>query len=316
MIREMEYIYMIYKERSFSQAAKKLHVSQPSLSGMVKKVENSLNITLFDRSTTPISLTPAGKYYVDCAEKILHIKKDMDQYFENLSRGQTNVINLGAASYFCLYVLPDVIKNFHSLFPECQINLVEINALDLPIYLLNGMTDLNVDVYKDQPEEIESTVLYRENVLLAVPANFVVNNELSSYQLSFQDIIENVHLNKNFPAVDINFFRNEPFLLLRKGNDMYHRSLSLCKEAGFTPKVIMEFDQMMSSFYMVQNGAGVAFVRDGIARHNSPTDNVVFYKINEKFATRELVLNSRKGKELSPLAFKFIDFLTKQENIW
>ena len=57
-----EYIYAVYQEKSFSKAAQKLYVSQPWLSSTVKKVEQEVGLPLFDRSTTPISLTEAGAY--------------------------------------------------------------------------------------------------------------------------------------------------------------------------------------------------------------------------------------------------------------
>ena len=58
MLKKMWYVYTVYEEKSFSKAAKRLFVSQPSLSAMVKKVESDYDITIFDRTTTPISLTP------------------------------------------------------------------------------------------------------------------------------------------------------------------------------------------------------------------------------------------------------------------
>ena len=61
MFDGMDYFYEFYLERSFSGAAKKLFISQPALSASVKKVEKQLGVTIFDRSTNPISLTPAGK---------------------------------------------------------------------------------------------------------------------------------------------------------------------------------------------------------------------------------------------------------------
>lgn len=64
MLKKMWYVYTVYEEKSFSKAAKRLFVSQPSLSAMVKKVESDYDITIFDRTTTPISLTPEGEYYI------------------------------------------------------------------------------------------------------------------------------------------------------------------------------------------------------------------------------------------------------------
>jgi len=70
-----EYVYAVYTEKSFSKAAQKLFVSQPWLSSTIKKVEQELGLPLFDRSTTPISLTEAGQYYVEGVEKNMAIEQ-------------------------------------------------------------------------------------------------------------------------------------------------------------------------------------------------------------------------------------------------
>ena len=77
MLNYKEYIYAIYQEHSFSKAAQKLFVSQPWLSSVVKKVEQEIKTPLFDRSTNPISLTPAGEYYIQQVEKVMAIEEDM-----------------------------------------------------------------------------------------------------------------------------------------------------------------------------------------------------------------------------------------------
>ena len=64
MFHNMEYIYCIYKERSFSRAAERLHISQPSLSAMVRKIEAQVGAPIFDRKTRPVSLTPFGTEFV------------------------------------------------------------------------------------------------------------------------------------------------------------------------------------------------------------------------------------------------------------
>ncbi len=312
----MECIWAIYQEKGFSQAAKKLHVSQPALSGMVKKVEGHLGAAIFDRSTTPVSLTPAGEYYVGCAEKILRIKYEMDEYFKNLSEQHMTAVNIGAASFFCVYVLPDFIREFRASHPNCQINLMELNASDTAPQLLKGATDIVVDVRRDMPEEIESVMLYQERILLSVPTSFPVNKGLEEYAMSFEDVRRGAHADGSVPAVDMKLFSGEPFILLRKGHDMTRRAMEICADAGFTPNVVAEFDQLLSSFRLVLNGGGVAFVRDGVARHVAPTDAVVFYRIDDRFALRDLLLNYRKDKEFSPLALELIKFLTSPERCW
>ena len=85
MLKKMRYVYTVYEEKSFSKAAERLFVSQPSLSAMVKKVESDYGITIFDRTTTPVSLTPEGEYYIHTAKRVLKLETDMRQHFRECS---------------------------------------------------------------------------------------------------------------------------------------------------------------------------------------------------------------------------------------
>ncbi|MEE1042732.1 MAG: LysR family transcriptional regulator, partial [Clostridia bacterium] len=83
MFSNKEYILTIYNEGSFSKAANKLYISQPSLSASVKRIEEKVSVPLFDRSTTPISLTEAGQEYVKYALEIKEREQDFERYISD-----------------------------------------------------------------------------------------------------------------------------------------------------------------------------------------------------------------------------------------
>ena len=117
MLNYKEYIYAIYQEHSFSKAAQKLFVSQPWLSSVVKKVEQEIKTPLFDRSTNPISLTPAGEYYIQQVEKVMAIEEDMREHFAALSSPGTQ-LHIGSSMFFCTYVLPRLFQEFREQNPQ------------------------------------------------------------------------------------------------------------------------------------------------------------------------------------------------------
>ncbi len=82
MLREMNCILAISQMGSFSKAAESLYISQPVLSATVKKLESELGAQLIDRSTNPVQLTEAGKFYIESAQKILAIQKEAQAYYE------------------------------------------------------------------------------------------------------------------------------------------------------------------------------------------------------------------------------------------
>ena len=127
--REYEYVMEIAKEGSFSKAAQKLYVSQPALSGAIKKLEKDLyGIPLFDRAVTPVALTPAGQYYLEQARKIYELRNEIEHHFADLAGIRTGIINIGTSGYFCAYLLPDIIRGYYRLNPKCRINVTETDA--------------------------------------------------------------------------------------------------------------------------------------------------------------------------------------------
>ena len=94
MYDEIDYVYEVYKEKSFSAAAKNLYVSQPALSSSIKKIESRLGITIFDRSSQPISLTDEGKVYVEAIEKIMSIKKGLETRLSDINKLKTGHITV------------------------------------------------------------------------------------------------------------------------------------------------------------------------------------------------------------------------------
>ena len=116
MLNYKEYVYAVYQEHSFSKAAQKLYVSQPWLSSVVKKVEREIKAPIFDRSTTPISLTPAGQYYIQQVEKVMKIEEEMRAHFAQLSNQETK-LHIGSSMFFCTYVLPQLFQEFRAASP-------------------------------------------------------------------------------------------------------------------------------------------------------------------------------------------------------
>ena len=87
MFANMDYVYEVYKEGSFSKAAANLYISQPALSATVKKIEKKIGMPLFDRSTVPVQLTECGKKYMKTAEKIMDLEED----FQGGSRSEERI---------------------------------------------------------------------------------------------------------------------------------------------------------------------------------------------------------------------------------
>lgn len=311
MQKSMKYVYEVYKESSFSKAAEKLFVSQPALSATIKKVEDELGLILFDRRSNPVRLTAAGECYINATEEILRIETKMFEEMSLLLGGKSGGINVGGATFFCAHILPSIIEKFTEKYPGYTVNLSEGNARDLAKHVQSGDVDLSLDV-EELDENIFNRIVWQaEHIVLAVPATIKINEKLAMYRLTFEDICSERYLCEDYPSIAMSNFVNEPFLMLKKGNDMFQRGIKICKNAGFTPKVLMYFDQLMTSYYVACDGKGIAFVRASITQYVEPTKKVFFYKIDDINARRNIMIYFKKNSELSLPARDFINFLKR-----
>ena len=168
MLKKMWYVYTVYEEKSFSKAAKRLFVSQPSLSAMVKKVESDYDITIFDRTTTPISLTPEGEYYISAAKKILRLDADMRQHFRECSKGLNGSVMFGGASFFCANMLSGIIRQFQSEYPDIHIGWQELRNDELASQILQKKIDFAFEVDKIETDGITSLKFGSEELILTL----------------------------------------------------------------------------------------------------------------------------------------------------
>ena len=303
-----EYVYAVYKEKSFSRAAQKLFVSQPWLSATVKKVEQELSVSLFDRSTTPISLTEAGRYYIDRVEQIMAIEEEMRQHFKELYESEGTELRIGSSMFFCTYVLPSLLAGFQSQHPQVTLTFSEGSIRSLQEKLMDGKLDLLLDVEKPESEKIRTVPWAGEELVLAVPAHYEINRQLSEYRCTFDDLLHRREPDRRKAPVPLEAFQDEPFILLKEGNDSHQRSLRICRNAGFEPGVSMYVTQMMTAYYLVCEGRGVAFIRSTIPEYVTPTDSVAFYCLGDPLSVRNIYL-SYSSRKVSPIRQQLIDFV-------
>jgi len=311
MLRDREYVYAVYQELSFSRAAQKLFISQPALSSKIKKVEERVGMPLFDRSTNPISLTDAGRCYIEAVEQVTAIEDELNARLGQLSLRKEGTVTVGSATYFCSYILPELALQFQQQRPGSTVALLEGNIGDLTQYLLSGVVDFVLDVDDLELPQFERQFWSQEELLLAVPAHLAVNEDLAPYRLSFEQA--RAGLGADIPRVSLSAFQSENFLLLKKGNDLHRRALSMCRTAGFKPQVLMYLDQMLTSYHVAENGHGVTFIRSGVLDRVKPCDKLFFYRLDDPAVFRNLYLYRRRETPMSLLGQEFWDFMCQKE---
>lgn len=296
MFSNMNYVYEVYKEGSFSKAADKLFISQPALSAMVKKVEKKIGAPLFDRSRYPVRLTECGKEYVKIVEKIKKMEEEFTGYVSNLNELSTGSLSIGGTYLFVSYVFPEILKKFQKLYPNVELKMIEGHTSQLEQKLFSGEIDLLMDNYPMDEELYEKRYVKTEHLLLAVPATFKSNTAARTWSLSATDIHNGVHKRQETCGVPLNIFEEDPFVFLREHNDTRERVEEICKRAGITPKVAWKLDQMITTYHLTEQGMGISFISDTAVKYLQGDLNVYYYKIDDPAAERNVYFYYRRNK--------------------
>lgn len=307
-----KYVYEVYKERSFTKAAQNLYISQPPLSARIKKIEEIIGEPLFDRSTTPLQLTEVGKVYIEAAEEITQIEQRVENYINDLAGLKTGNLAVGASTLFAAYVVPSLITQFNQKFPDVHIQLIEGNTAELEEMLGSNALDFVIDNYHYDSILYNKELYCEENILLAVPKHFAVNEELGMYQLSYKNIKNKNYLNQKYPAVPLGRFADLPFIMLTQGNDTRTRGDRLCRNVGFKPNIVLEFNQQSTAYMASSTQLGATFISDILVSQLPTFENLVYYKLDGEKAKRKVFFYYKTHKYKTRVMEEFIRMMHEQ----
>jgi len=306
MFSKYDYVYMVYKEGSFTKAAEKLYISQPSLSAAIKNIEKKLGASIFERTGHGIELTEVGKEYIVATERIIEIENEFKNKLNDIYNLESGHIRVGGSNYLSSYVLPQIINRFTSLHPNISVTLVEANSCSLSKMAMEGEVDIFLENLEDVTD-FEEFPLVREKVLLCVPKESKINCGLEKYQILPESIHNNQIDLENVGSVSIDVFRNEKFILLKNGNDMYTRAMKIFEKKNIEPKVAFSVDQLNMSYALADSGIGICFVTDTFFKYGKYHENVVLYNITEELKRRTLYIAYKRNKYCSKAMKEFIN---------
>ena len=301
-----EYVYAVYEEKSFSKAAQKLYITQPALSTAIKKVEKKIGSPIFDRSTSPIGLTPSGEVYIDAIEKLFALEQNTINQLNNLNGLLTGKLSIGGTIFFTSFILPGILGEFSRKYPQIKIELIEGTTSQLTDKLMGEELDLIIDNSELDDKNYEKYYYNTERIILAVPKEFEINKELKEYQLTSADIRNRLHRDDDFPDLPLPLLKNTPFIFVKEENSIYKRGVKMCSRQNYTPNITLKPDQVVSAFNMAGKGIGATFIPDALVESLSYEVPLCYYKMEESLAVRQVYFYKKRNKYLTKTMEEFI----------
>lgn len=306
---EMEYVYRVYQEKSFTKAAEALYLTQPALSMAIRKVEDSLGMPIFDRTVRPLGLTPAGEAYIDYIRQTQYLEQEMQQHMQDIREVNTGSIRIGGSHYINAYILPEILSGFSLLYSGVQIELMESSSALLSQMLDRRELDITFNCNPRFMQDFERYPAFVDHILLAVPKSHPVNLRYGEDCLDASDIVNKKHLHPDCPCVSLEAFRELEFILLNQGNNLHDRAIQLFQEAGFSPKIKMELSQLVTAYHLADASLGATFVSDRLV--SSTANNLKYYKLDSDLTIRMFYMLLPKRKYTSQAVRTFIRYCSR-----
>ena len=296
--QQLEYILKIAEERSFSGAAEKLFITQPSLSQYVSKVEKQLGTLLFDRSTKPLSLTPSGEAYVASAKEILRMERELNEKIAEIENIEKGSLRIGAVEYHSSYLLPESVDAFHKKHPGISINIVEGEMGQLYEKLREGTIDLIIGSESVLPLEFDVEVLAEEKTYLAIPECFTEKSAFVSDKLEAEDIIYKTEKYLFADNIDLQSCPPMPFVLADKSEVGYNQLNDLYERLPIDESTTIHVSSATTAFSYTLANVGACLVTDSFICYGNIKKHPAYYALPDTISKLYICMMMRKQENL------------------
>lgn len=291
--KHIQAILTVLKEGSITAGAKKLFVSQPSLSQMIKNAEANLGAPIFDRSTDPITLTAAGELYVDAARQVQTINVNLAKQIEELQKEEFGTIRLGLPIQQGMEILPKIYPLFRSRFPHVSLELLEVGSSDIEKILLEGGVDIACLTTSPRHEELVYSLIQREELVLLANRE----TELAKRVLPGTPL-------------DVTEAAGEVFICIKKGHSVRTLQDSLFISREISPSIGLETESIEVGKRVVASTRAVMVCPDSYTIRDNPADcGYVVYPLLGAENTRHFYACYRKDLYLTRYMKGFLDIL-------
>src|SRR5699024_58748 len=222
-LKELEHFIAVVDYEGFSKAASNIYVSQPTLSKSIKKLEETLNVILFERSTRKLELTDAGQLVYNKAIKIINATEELKISLDDLLHVPSGDIKIGIPPLIGTLFFPVIAKKFDQIHPQISLHLSEHGAKRIEYLIEDGKVDVGIVVLPVNERKFTVTPFINEEFRLFVHSNHPLANR------------KKVHLRD---------LRDESFILFNKEFSLHDLIISQCETiGGFTPNIAYESSQ-------------------------------------------------------------------------
>jgi DNA-binding transcriptional LysR family regulator len=281
---QLRYFQIVARTEHITKSAEELHISQPSLSNIISKLEKELDVPLFDRIGRQIKLSIYGKAFLPKVDRIfIELESGVNELSDIKGKENNKVsVAINVMSFFV-----EIYKEYLKLYPNTCVSQTSGTLTEMQQQLLNGTIDYCISSPPVKAPNIEYINLSIEELCLIVPKG---------------------HRFANCRSINLDEAAEEQFVCVKEGFGMRDLTEKLCYQAGFSPNIIFESDTASRTAEMVNNGFGIALYPVPLQKMRE-FEYLTFLPIKKPVCTREIGLSYVTNHFMSKSAKQFKDFV-------
>jgi LysR family hydrogen peroxide-inducible transcriptional activator len=266
-ITQLEYIVALNEYKSFSKAAKFCFVTQPSLSMQIQKLEEELNLIIFNRKIKPIKPTTEGLQIINAARKIIQEKKSIQIFAQGYHKDVIGEVSIGIIPTIAPYLIPKFLSSFQTKFPNLKLNIFETTTENIYNAINEGKLDIGI----------------------LVP---ITNQEMPCIPLFFEELFlfSNVLLKNG--ELDQNIIP-EKLWILEEGHCLSNQIASICNlrnKSNSDTQIVYKTGSLETMLRLAENGMGQTIIPHMLVDYVSETVKKKIFKIPFNTPVREIAL--------------------------
>ena len=274
-IKELEYLIAIDDERHFHRAAEKCFVSQPTLSGQLKKLEDELGVLLVERNNRQVSMTEVGKEIALRARTVIAGVKEIKTLAQTYHDPMVGELRVGIIPTVAPYLLPIIMQPLNKHFPKLKIWLYEYQTHVLLEKLRNADLDCLILALPIEKHEFIEQDLFREPFRLAVK---------KGQQLAKQKLI------------NMSDIAHQELLLLEEGHCLREHVLDACVLAGVQEKGQYQATSLETLRHMIGEGMGMTLMPElAVPTKTTKADSIRYLEFSDPKPNRRIGMLYRKN---------------------
>lgn len=267
-LHQLRYLLAVADNRSFTAAAELCHVSQPTLSHQIKKLEEEVGEPLLQRRKKGAYLTPLGERVYRHAQDILKSVESVQQAAFSFSHNVQGLLKIGVIPTIAPYLLPGLLRLSQKRHPGITFQITEEPTEHLLASLGTGALDLAILSPPIANDHVRTQDLFEDEFLLALPKS---HSLLKSRDISLRRL------------------RELPMILMNDAHCLRGQTISFCHRSGFAPKVFIQSSQLDTVLAMVETGQGISLI-PAMARKSFRHRKVIFRSLHPEKLSRKISL--------------------------